>query len=122
MAFLPILPAGDSCVARLVAGVEVGRFGLELGGAGVHDLKSRDNSGGFGQAWPIHSETRLVAGEPATNDIMKCALKPASMDDYKVRFTAAQQSRLKKAFSAGTCDYSKPGEGMVPFAGPYQKY
>jgi hypothetical protein len=91
-------------------------------GRKVAEKASWDNSTGFNQAWPVHLETRLVAGAPPANDIMKCSLKPVSMDEYKVKFSAAQQARLKKIFSTGTCDYSKPGDGMVPLAGTYVKY
>ena len=86
------------------------------------ETASWDPNTGFNQAWPLHSETRLVAGAPPANDVMKCALKPVSMDDYKVKFSAAQQARLKKIFKIGTCDYTKPGEGMVPLSGFYVKY
>jgi hypothetical protein len=53
---------------------------------------------------------------------MKCALKPVDMKDYTVKFSAAQQKRLKKIFVDGVCDFSKPGVGMVGFAGTYQRY
>jgi hypothetical protein len=81
-----------------------------------------DPNTAFNRTWPLHSEPRLVAGEPPANDIMKCALKPVDMKDYKVKFSAAQQKRLKKIFAEGVCDFTKPGVGMVGFAGPYQRY
>ncbi len=34
--------------------------------------------------YPVHSEPRLVAGAPLTNDVMKCQLKPIDFGDYKV--------------------------------------
>jgi hypothetical protein len=91
-------------------------------GRKVAEKASWDNSTRYNQAWPVHLETRLVAGAPPANDVMKCTLKPVSMDDYKVNFSPAQQARLKKIFSTGTCDYSRPGEGVVPLAGTYVKY
>ncbi|HET9705960.1 MAG TPA: DUF6351 family protein [Vicinamibacterales bacterium] len=72
--------------------------------------------------FPVHSEPRLVAGAPLTNDIMKCQLKPVSAADYKVAFTDAQTSRLKAIFPAGVCDWSKPGVNQVPIKGTYQRY
>ena len=37
--------------------------------------------------YPIHSEPRLVAGAPLTNDVMKCQLKPINFSEYKAAFT-----------------------------------
>ena len=72
--------------------------------------------------YPIHSEPRLVAGAPLTNDVMKCQLKPISFDDYKVPFSAAQQTRMRAIFQAGVCDFSKAGVNQVPIQGTYRKY
>ena len=56
--------------------------------------------------------TRLVAGGPVTNDVLKCQLKPLSRLDYKVSFTDAQWARLQSTFASGVCDYSKRGVGQ----------
>src|SRR3954451_8615048 len=52
---------------------------------------------------------RLGAGEPMTDDVMKCQLKPLRRDDYPVTFTDAQWKSLSEAFPGGVCDYGKPG-------------
>jgi hypothetical protein len=52
---------------------------------------------------------RLAAGEPMTDDVMKCQLKPMVREDYPVEFTDEQWQRLQEAFPGGVCDYSKPG-------------
>jgi hypothetical protein len=91
-------------------------------GKKVAEKASWDGEGGFNAVYPLHLEPRLVAGQPPTDDITKCALKPVDMKDYKVKFSAAQQKRLKKIFAEGVCDFSKPGVGMVGFAGTYQRY
>jgi hypothetical protein len=72
--------------------------------------------------YPIHSEPRLVAGAPLTNDVMKCQLKPIGFSEYKAVFTDAQKARMKAVFPTGVCDFSKPGVGQVPIKGTYQKY
>src|SRR5688572_22108069 len=72
--------------------------------------------------YPIHSEPRLVAGAPLTNDVMKCQLKPIDFSDYKVALTSAQKTRMAATFPTGVCDFSKPGVGQVPIKGTYQKY
>lgn len=72
--------------------------------------------------YPVHSEPRLVAGAPLTNDVMKCQLKPVNFSDYKATFSDAQQARMKTVFPTGVCDFSKPGVNQVPIKGTYQKY
>jgi hypothetical protein len=72
--------------------------------------------------YPIHSEPRLVAGAPLTNDVMKCQLKPINFADYKVAFSGAQQTRMRAIFHAGVCDFSQPGVNQVPIRGTYRKY
>jgi hypothetical protein len=72
--------------------------------------------------YPVHSEPRLVAGAPLTNDVMKCQLKPINFAEYKVAFTDAQKARMKTVFPTGVCDFSKPGVAQVPIKGTYQKY
>ncbi|HEY8538592.1 MAG TPA: DUF6351 family protein [Steroidobacteraceae bacterium] len=81
-----------------------------------------DSKGKCNTLYPVHSEPRLVAGAPLANDVVKCQLKPIDFSEYAVRFTQEQQRRMKAIFPNGVCDYSKPGVGQVPFAGPYQKY
>jgi hypothetical protein len=81
-----------------------------------------DGTSGFNKMYPVHSEPRLVAGAPLTNDIIKCQLKPLNFADYKVTFTAEQKARLAAIFPTGVCNYNKPGVGQVPLKGTYQRY
>jgi Tannase-like family of unknown function (DUF6351) len=81
-----------------------------------------DGKGKCNALYPVHSEPRMVAGAPLTNDIIKCQLKPINFGDYKVTFTDAQKARMKAVFPAGVCDYSKPGVGQGPIKGIYQRY
>jgi hypothetical protein len=53
---------------------------------------------------------------------MKCELKPVAFGDYKAKFSKSQQSRLKKIFSGGVCDWSKSGVGYSSIKGTYQRY
>nr|WP_231701577.1 DUF6351 family protein [Halopseudomonas xinjiangensis] len=64
---------------------------------------------------------RQVAGGPATENILKCRLKPLDLKskDYtfagsgdRITFTAHQQDRLQKVFADGVCDWGKPGVGQ----------
>jgi hypothetical protein len=60
----------------------------------------------------MFSSPRLVAGAPATEDVIKCQLKPVAASDYKTAPSAAQLDALKAAFPQGVCDFSKPGVGQ----------
>jgi hypothetical protein len=58
---------------------------------------------------------RFVAGEPHTDDVLDCQLKPLNRSDYlPVTFTDPQWQELQQAFPTGVCDYSKPGVGQGP--------
>lgn len=81
-----------------------------------------DGKGKCNQLYPVHSEPRLVAGAPLSNDIAKCQLKAINFGDYKVPFTEAQKAGLKTIFPTGVCDFSKPGVGQAPIKGTYQRY
>jgi hypothetical protein len=64
--------------------------------------------------FPYAANPRLVAGEPLTNDRLKCELKPSDRKDYKQPLDDAQFARLQTAFPQGVCDYSKKGVGQGP--------
>ncbi len=69
--------------------------------------------------YPIHTNPRLAAGAPLTDDAIKCALKPAQRSDYSADLTDAQWTQLQSVFAEGVCDYSKPGVNQAPPAGTY---
>lgn len=81
-----------------------------------------NGTGGFNTMYPVHSEPRLIAGAPLTNDVLKCQLKPVNFGEYKVAFTDAQKARMKSIFATGVCDFSKPGVEQAPFKGTYRRY
>jgi len=63
--------------------------------------------------------SRMVAGGPGTDDVLKCQLKPLNRADYNVAFTDAQWTRIVQTFPAGVCDFSKPGVGQQPPTAPW---
>jgi Tannase-like family of unknown function (DUF6351) len=69
--------------------------------------------------YPVSRFPRLVAGGPMSNDIIKCQLKPIDFSEYKVTFTADEQSRLQKIFPDGVCDWSKPGVEQQGLSGTW---
>jgi len=81
-----------------------------------------DGTGGYNAMYPVHSEPRLVAGAPLTNDVLKCQLKPVNYADYKGTFTVAQKVRMATIFPVGVCDFSKPGVEQAPLKGTYRHY
>ncbi|MBK6795710.1 MAG: hypothetical protein IPG76_02660 [Acidobacteria bacterium] len=91
-------------------------------GKKIVEAASFDGKGECNKLYPVHSEPRLVAGAPLTNDIIKCQLKPINFTGYKVKFTDAQKARMTALYSAGVCDLSKPGVGQGPIKGTYRRY
>jgi len=71
------------------------------------------------QLYPAFSTPRMVAGEPLTNDVLKCQLKPVTASDYTVTFTTAQVTQLQSIFPGGVCDWTKPGVNQVTPAGTW---
>jgi len=66
-----------------------------------------------GALYPVFSNPRMVAGEPAANDVVKCALQPLERSDYKVAFSDEQWARLRTAFPSGVCDWRAETPGRV---------
>ena len=91
-------------------------------GKRVNEKASWDPGTSWNKTFPIHLEPRLIAGAPVANDVMKCQLKPVDFAQYKVKFSSAQQKRMKKIFADGVCDWSKPGVGYSTIKGTYQRY
>jgi hypothetical protein len=74
------------------------------------------------QLYPTSLEPRLAAGEPLTNDRLKCALKPVDARDYAIALTTARFTTLQTVFPEGVCDYSKPGVEQQPPVGTWLSY
>jgi hypothetical protein len=63
----------------------------------------------------VEGTPRTVAGEAISTDTNKCQLKPQRRTDYPgITFTQAQWNVLEKTFTAGICDYFKPGVDQQP--------
>lgn len=91
-------------------------------GKRVNEQASWDPATSWNKTYPLHVEPRIIAGAPVANDIVKCQLKPVDFASYKVKFSSAQQKRMKKAFPDGVCDWSKPSVGYSFIKGTYQRY
>jgi len=90
------------------------------GADGKRIVETQTFAGGHcNELYPAFPSPRMVAGGPATNDVLKCKLKPVDWKDYSVSFTDAQKSRLAAIFSTGVCNFSAPGVEQQPLAGSW---
>jgi uncharacterized tannase-like protein DUF6351 len=85
--------------------------GCYLNGRLVHQPLTYPATGQCATDYPIGSDTRLKSGEPLPETTLKCALRPLDFADYPVRFTKAEQGKLRQAFPTGVCDHTRPGPG-----------
>lgn len=81
-----------------------------------------DGNGRCNQLYPAHSDARIVAGAPLTDDILKCALKPVDAKDYREPLTTGQIMRLKTVFPDGVCNYARPGVAQQRVDGSWHRY
>ena len=64
---------------------------------------------------PPNGNPRMGAGEPLTDDVLKCRLKPMDRTSYfPVLFSDDQWAQLQAAFPTGVCDYTMPGVNQQP--------
>jgi len=91
-------------------------------GEKIIEKRTYDGNGRCNQLFPPHGDPRIAAGEPLTEDILKCALKPVNPKDYVHPLTEDQLARLKAIFPQGVCDYTRPGIGQGPLQGTWRKY
>jgi len=68
--------------------------------------------------YPLHSEPRVIAGEPLRNDVFKCRLASPKRSDYGPAMSEAQWRRLNQVFPKGVCDYRSRDPYWVAFKGP----
>jgi hypothetical protein len=88
----------------------------------VRERATWQGTGTCNSLYPSAADTRIAAGAPLRDDVLKCQLKPLRFSDYPVTFSAEQRNRLRAAFPTGVCDYSRRGVGQVPFSGVWQTY
>jgi len=62
---------------------------------------------------PPVTTTRIAAGGPASDDVIKCRLKAVDPTDYAAALSAEQIAELQEIFPDGVCDWSKPSVGDV---------
>jgi hypothetical protein len=74
------------------------------------------------QLYPLSENPRLAAGEPLTDDVLKCRLKPVDRWGYVQALTEEQFERLKAIFPEGVCDYSRRGAGQHGVKGTWLSY
>lgn len=88
----------------------------------VNEPQTFDGPGLCTELYPAFPTPRHVAGAPVANNIVKCQLKPVSLDDYTVTFTAEERARLERIFPTGVCDWTKPGAGQAAYRGTWLSF
>ena len=82
-----------------------------------------DGAGVCNTLYPKTLPPRMVAGEPITDNVVKCRLKPIADADYlPVVFSAAEKARLAAVFGNGVCDYAQAGVAQATVKGTWLKY
>jgi hypothetical protein len=94
---------------------------LMADGTRIEEESNIANSGPCGSKLPYFEDTRMAAGAPLTEDVVKCELRPFRTDDYP-NMSPALVARLKAVFSTGVCDYSKPSVGHRSLKGTWLTY
>jgi hypothetical protein len=80
------------------------------------------SGGACNKLYPTFPSPHMLAGAPATNDVLKCSLKPVDPADYGVPVTPEQAARLKAIFPNGVCDWTRPGVEQRGLAGPWLSF
>ena len=91
-------------------------------GARIDEPQVYQAAGQCNTLYPAFADTRMAAGAPLAENILKCQLAPIDWASYAVTFTAEQQARLQAVFAGGVCDYSKTGVGQVRPDGVWQSF
>ena len=82
--------------------------------------------GACAERYPVSADTRIVAGAPLANDIVKCRLQTVAeaidAGVYSVELSADDRARLEAIFPDGVCDYTRPGVGQGPVEGDWLSY
>jgi hypothetical protein len=87
---------------------------------GKRIIETQTFSGGrCNELYPAFPSPRMVAGGPASNDVLKCQLKPLDLKDYQIPMTDGQKARLAAIFPAGVCNFSISGVEQQPLAGSW---
>jgi len=91
-------------------------------GVRVTEPATWQGAGTCNTLYPSFADTRIVAGAPLRDDVLKCHLRPLDFAGYPVSFTAEQQAALRAAFPLGVCDYRGRGVGQVSLGGVWREY
>ncbi|MDL9999388.1 DUF6351 family protein [Variovorax sp. J22P240] len=92
-------------------------------GTRYKEVATLNGSGMCNTLYPKTPAPRMVAGGPASDDVLKCQLKPLDDADYApVVLTGPEKLRLQGIFAQGVCDFGKPGVGQAKLKGTWLKY
>ncbi len=109
----------DKIVRAKPAAAVDGCWNIE--GARIDEVATFSNTGRCNTLYPNHTNPRLAAGATLADDVVKCALKPVSKEDYNIDINDEEFTRLKDIFPLGVCDYTRSGVEQVDLAGTFLK-
>lgn len=78
----------------------------------------RIDAGQCADLYPTFASPRIVAGGPLASDVITCRRTSPERWDYPA-MSVRQWHRLRQIFSAGVCDYDRPGVDEVPIGGTW---
>lgn len=116
-------PLSADKVARLKPATAVDACWDVNDGTRHDEAATFDGPGKCNVLYPKTPPPRMVAGEPLTDNILKCRLKPVTDDDFlPASFAPSEKQRLNAIFANGVCDFSKPGVGQSALKGTWLRY
>jgi len=94
-----------------------------LTAAGERIVEPQTPTGGRCNAlYKTFASPRMMAGGPASNDILKCQLNAIDFADYQATLSDSDKARLRAIFPNGVCDWSKPGVEQQPTTGVWRSF
>jgi len=115
--------SGDRMIDKVIRAKPADLVDSCLTEAGDRIIEPQTPAGGkCNELYPTFKSPRMLAGGPASNDVLKCQLKPIDYRDYKVPFSDAERARLQAIFPGGVCDWSKPGAEQRAPTGTWLSY
>lgn len=72
--------------------------------------------------YPAYATPRHVAGAPLANDIVSCQLRPVTVADYALEFSAGEWRELQAVFPEGVCDWSQGDASLSSHQGTWKSF
>jgi hypothetical protein len=115
--------SGDPAIEKIVRAKPADLVDSCYTPAGERIIERQTFTGGeCNRIYPTFPPPRMIAGGPASNDVLKCQLKQVDFGDYTVSFTDAERQQLRAIFPEGVCDWKRPGLEQQKPLGTWLRY